>query len=195
MTKRAVFLHATGGNTENQWWPQVRAEFENSGYEILAPILPGNDRPDAERYRAFLAGLNWDYTENVLVGHSSGATTILNLLALNDFPRIRAAVLVGLFLNENLTSKSADFEQNGQFDGLFPKQGFDWEYLRSKSEKFYLVHGDDDPFCSYDDAMEAAEALDGEMITVTGGGHLSAQFGVNELPQLIDVLHRDHLLV
>lgn len=192
--KRAVFLHGTNGDPGDHWWPWLKKHFEDSGYEVWAPVLPGNDKPNEEVYRKFLMSNDWTFEDNVLVGHSSGATTVLNLLARNDFPPVKAAVLAGVFLNEDLTSKSADFVQTGQFMNLFPKAGFDWRAIKEKSEKFYFVHGDDDPYCSYTDALEACRTLDGQMITVKDGGHLSTNFNVTELPQLVDSLQRDMIL-
>lgn len=192
--KRAVFLHGTSGHPGDHWWPWLKDKFERSNYEVWAPELPDNDRPNTKTYWDFLTSQNWDFRENVLVGHSSGATTILNLLANPDFPKVKTAVLVGVFLNEDLTSKSADFEQTGQFASLFPKSGSDWSVIKQKAEKFYFVHGDDDPYCSYQDALEASKQLGGELITIDGGGHLSSSFGVTELPRLVAVLERDNIL-
>lgn len=192
--KRAVFLHGTNGDPSDHWWPWLKAQFESSGYEVWAPVLPDNDRPNEETYREFLMSKEWSFNDNVLVGHSSGATTVLNLLARSEFPKVKAAVLVGTFLNENLTSKSSDFEKSDQFIHLFPSNGFDWQTIKDKSEKFYFVHGDDDPYCLYADAVEACDILGGEMITVQNGGHLSASFGVVKLPQLITSLERDKIL-
>ena len=192
--KRAVFLHGTSGNPDDHWWPWLKARFEKSGYEVWAPVLPDNDRPNAETYRKFLMSSEWTFRNNILVGHSSGATSVLNLLARDDFPEIKAAVLVGTFLNENLTKNSTEFDDSDQFINLFPKDGFDWQAIKNKSEKFYFIHGDDDPYCSYADAAEACKIVEGEMITVKDGGHLSASFGVVELPQLTDLLERDRVL-
>ena len=194
MSKRALFLHGTNGSPSDHWWPWLHREFEKSGYEVWAPLLPDNNRPDEQTYWDFLTGSQWDFADNALVGHSSGATSVLSLLARPTFPKAKAAVLVGVFLNEDLTSKSPDFEQAGQFAGLFPSAGFDWEAIEQKAEKFYFVHGDNDPYCAYDDAVEAAQTLGGELITLPGAGHISESPVVTELPQLADVLRRDSLL-
>ena len=194
MSRRALFLHGTNGSPSDHWWPWLRQEFEKSGYEVWVPLLPDNDRPNEQTYWDFLASSQWDFADNVLVGHSSGATSVLNLLARPTFPKAKAAVLVAAFLNEDLTSKSPDFEQAGQFAGLFPPDGFDWEAIKQKAERFYFVHGDDDPYCAYNDAVEAARALNGELITMPGAGHISESPAVTELPQLADVLKRDSLL-
>lgn len=192
--RRALFLHGTSGSPADHWWPWLKSEFEMSGYEVWAPLLPDNHRPSAKKYWDFLHESDWDFADTVLVGHSSGATSVLNVLARPDFPKVRAAVLVGAFLNENLTNKSPDFEDKSQFAELFPEEGFNWPAIKTKAEKFYFVHGDNDPYCAYDDAVAAAKALGGTLITISNGGHLSASSGVTELPHVADALKRDGLL-
>lgn len=192
--KRAVFLHGTDGHPSDHWWPWLKTEFEKSGYQVWAPTLPDNHTPNDDVYYEFLTSQNWDFTDNVIVGHSSGATTVLNLLSRKDFPVINTAVLAGVFLSQSLTSKNEAFKEENQFVNLFPVNGFNWSYIKNKAEKFYFIHGDDDPYCSYDEALEACTKVNGKMITIPHGGHLSSRFGVTKLPGLIAKLNADSVL-
>lgn len=171
----------------------MRDQFEKSGYEVWSPKLPDADTPNRDVYWNFLTSQGWDFTGNVIVGHSSGATAALNLLASENFPPIKAAVLAGTFLNERFT-KETDWYRPGQFDNLFPTEKFDFSFLKTRAEKFYFVHGDDDPLCSFEDAKIACQELGGSLITVSGGGHLSSRFGVAKLPQLVAELKQDSVL-
>ena len=191
---RALFLHGTGGSPSDHWWPWLKRQFEQTDYEVWTPLLPDNERPNAETYWNFLHASGWDFTDAVLVGHSSGATSVLNLLSRPEFPRVSAAVLVGAFLNENLTKGSPDFEDARQFAALFPEEGFNWPVIKEKAQHFYFVHGDDDPYCAYGDAMAAAKELDAELLTIPNGGHLSSSSNVIELPQIVESLRRDNVL-
>jgi len=191
--RTAVFLHGTNGDTSHHWWPWLRKQFEINGYSVQAPHLPDNDRPNEETYWNFLTSKNWKFEDSVLVGHSSGATTVLNLLSREEFPQVDTAILIGVFLNQKLTRGSADFEDDGQFDHLFPPHGFDWNAIKAKARRIYVVHGDDDPYCSYNDAVSAANALGARLITIPKGGHLSTRFGVVELPALTEALKEDGL--
>ncbi|MGB2787557.1 MAG: alpha/beta hydrolase, partial [Candidatus Saccharimonadaceae bacterium] len=169
------------------------AVLAESGYEVYAPQLPNSHKPDRVTYEKFLRESGWNFEDNVLVGHSSGATTILNLLTSDWFPGAEAAVLVGTFLNEDLTNV-AEWVEPGQFAGLFPNEGFDISKLGSKCKSFYLVHGSDDPYCSYDDAKDFAMKLGGRFITVAGGHHLGVRSGIHELPSLYEALEEDGFL-
>lgn len=194
MTRKALFLHGTSGSSNDHWWPWLKEQFERSGYDVWTPLLPDSHRPSEKKYWEFLHGSGWDFSDNVLVGHSSGATSVLNLLARPEFPKVKAAVLVGAFLNENLTKDSLDFTDKDQFAELFLPEGFDWPTIRVKAERFYFVHGDNDPYCAYDDATAAAQMVNGTVLKIPGGGHLSASSGIVELPELLELLRHDDVL-
>jgi uncharacterized protein len=190
--KKAVLLHGTDGSPKDHWFPWIKRVLEEGGYEVFAPTLPENHIPNRDIYEAFLKKSGWDFTDNLLIGHSSGTTTILNLLMSDWFPKIKGAVLAGTFLNEKLTKKSNWYEP-GQFDNLFV-QDFDIDKIKSKCSDFIFVHGDNDPACDYADAKQFCQKLNGDFITIKNGAHLSSSSGITELPKLRDVLHKKHLL-
>ncbi len=192
--KRAVLLHGTDGSPDDLWFPWLRSQLESAGYEVFAPLLPNNHTPNEKTYSNFLKDSNWDFSNNVLIGHSSGATTALNLLSTEWFPKVKATVLVGAFLNERLLQLSSpDWYDTSQFKDLFLEE-YDADLLREKSNRFYFVHGSDDPYCDIHDAENLSKDLGGSFITIPNGGHLSASWGYTELPQIIDQLKADHIL-
>lgn len=190
--KKAVLLHGTDGKPTDQWFPWIREQLGQAGYSVFAPILPNSHAPNRETYEKFLKASGWDFTDSVLIGHSSGATTVLNLLSADWFPKVKAAVLVGAFLNEKWT-KSAGWRIEGQFANLFLDH-YDVDKLRKKAEYFYFVHGDNDPYCDIEDAKKLCDELGGAFITIENGHHLGDSSGIAELPQLIDVLRKAKLI-
>lgn len=190
--KKAVILHGTDGKPTDQWLPWLQEKLQEVGYEVWAPLLPNNHKPDRQTYDRFLRESGWDFTDNLMIGHSSGATTVLNLLSEEWMPRISAAVLAGTFLNEKLT-KSASWYEEGQFDDLFLDK-YDAQKMHQKAGAFYFVHGSDDPFCDIEDARALCNELNGQFITIENGGHLGSSSGITELPQLLQALQQDGLL-
>ncbi len=182
--KKAVILHGTDGAPEHNWFPWLKNLLEANGVETWVPLLPDNDSPNRFKYETFLRDSGWDFTDNLLIGHSSGATTVLNLMQSDWFPRVDTAVTVATFLNERLL-EAAKWYTTGQFDQLFP-ESFDIKLIKSKTSKFYLLHGNDDPFCDIKDAQRLCDQLNGSFIEVVGGLHL----GINrkELPEILPVL-------
>ncbi len=193
--QRAVILHGTDGHPSYGWQPWLHKQFEQYGYKVLHPELPENHRPNRAVYNAFLFGQDWDFSNNILVGHSSGTTAILNILSDERCPRVRAVVLVAAFLVKPTLEQATSFGFEGdQFDALFPAVGFDWAALRRKCERFYFVHSTDDPYCPVEFAEEAAEKLGGTMIYIDKGGHLGGSSGVTELPSVTTQLKDDGVL-
>ena len=193
MTKRAVILHGTDGSpTKLAWQAWLKSQLESRGYEVFFPQLPDCHRPDVIKYDGFLRESGWDFSDNLVIGHSSGATEVLHLLQQDWFPHVEAAVLVGTFLTERLVA-AASWYDPGQFSQLFVDT-FQPEVIKQKAARFYFVHGDDDPYCDYDEAQELCTELDGQMITLPGAGHIASSAGIAELPQLIKLLEVDGII-
>ena len=77
---KSVILHGTNSNHEQNWFPWLKSELKLRGYEVWSPDLPGAEKPNLDAYDAFLNSHGWDFQDNLLVGHSSGAVAILSLL-------------------------------------------------------------------------------------------------------------------
>lgn len=189
--KRATLLHSTDSKPNEYWFPWLQSYLEQKGYEVYAPLLPNNIVPNRHTYENFLKTSGWDFSDNLLIGHSSGATTVLNLLQSDWFPSVKASVLAGTFLNEKLT-KDADWVMKGQFDNLFP-DSYKPTAMLEKCSTFYFVHGSDDPYCDIADAKDLSDKLHGTFITIQNGHHLGKASGIVALPQLTDMLEKDHI--
>ena len=188
--KKAVILHGTDGNPEINWLPWLKKLLEENRVEVFVPHLPENHTPNRFTYEKFLKESNWDFTNNLFVGHSSGSTTILNLLQSEWFPNVNTVLMVGTFLNERLL-KDADWYTPGQFENLFP-ESFDIAKIKNKANKFYFLHGTDDPYCDINDAKEFCEKVDGTFIEIPNGKHLSSNR--TELPEIIEPLKERNFL-
>lgn len=183
-------MHGTSGSpTGIPWQGMLKQMLEKADYDVYFPQLPDCHTPNLARYDEFLRGSGWDFQNNVIVGHSSGSTALLHLLSQNWFPKIRAAILVGTFLNEKKLH-GVDWYRPGQFDNLFVET-FDPSRIAKKADAFYFVHGDDDPYCDYDEARELCESVDGMFITIPGGKHLSASGDQSWLSKLTTKLNQD----
>lgn len=190
--KKAVLLHGTDGSTQDQWFPWLNRELELAGYSVFSPELPESHTPSRIKYEDFLKSSGWDFKDNILIGHSSGATTILNLCMTDWLPKLKAVVMIGSFLNQDLVKKAQWYEK-GQFDDLF-RDNYNIKKIKKKSDNFIFVHGSDDPYCSIDDARNLCDKLNGEFITIKRGHHLGGDSGIFEIPQIIDELNRKNLL-
>jgi len=183
--KNALILHGTENDSSGNWFQWLKKQLESRGFEVWVPDLPNSEMPDAEKYNNLLLNHGFIFNEEtVLVGHSSGAVSILNLLA--ELPadvKIRAAFLVGAFkgpLNKETRSK------------LFPKP-FNFEQLKTHCNKFVFVHSDNDPYCPLSDAEFLANKLDGDLMVKKGQGHfnLDASPNYKQFPVLLELIKKE----
>lgn len=189
--KRAVIFHGTGGSPEENWFPWLKEELERDGWKVWVPALPGNDYPSTERYNEYLLAQDWDWQDNLLIGHSSGSVAILGLLP--NLPAdviIKDAYLVAAF-KDNLGWK--DDQGKLILGGLF-QQDYDWAAIRKRSNHFTLIHSTDDPHCPPEHASYLAVKLKGELILTHGEKHFSTESDPKHIqcPLLLDHIKQHH---
>lgn len=187
--KKAVLLHGTDGTPDGGWRPYVKAELEKRGYEVWVPALPNNHTPNMQVYNNFLLDGQWDFEENLVIGHSSGAVQVLNLLMDARCPSLAGAVMVGAWAHNEDTDMETD-----QFKDTFPPNGFDFSLIKSKTKKLLFLHGSNDPYCPLEQAKWLAEQLGSDIVVIQGGGHLGGENGFGPFPQLIAELEQRNML-
>lgn len=191
--KRAVILHAmTEETARGHWYPWLKHELEGRGYEVWLAEMPSPDLPNARETTDFLlANKDWDFRDNLIIGHSWGAVQILHLLQnLPAGTQVRAAVLVSAY--SEVLANEPDW---AQLKGLFI-ESFDFGRIKSTAQKFLFVHGDDDPWCDPAQAKYLAEQVGGEYVGIAGGKHFSTSLdpAYTEFPKLIELLDKRSLL-
>ena len=183
--KNTLILHGTNNNSQGNWFPWLKKELEKLDYLVWAPDLPESDTPNTKQYNKFLLKENdWQFNQDsLLVGHSSGAMTILGLLqALPKNTTVGTCILVGSFKDPLET----DF-----LKGLF-EVPFDFKLIRSKAKKFIFIHSNNDPYCPLDHAQFLAKQLGGELKIFKGQGHFNLEKGqeYNKFPQLLKIIKK-----
>ena len=183
--KRAVILHGTDGSPKENWFPWLKEELEKLGYDVFAPELPNNHTPNRDVYNDFLLASGWDFADNLVIGHSSGAVSILNMLSDNRFPKIGTAVLAGAWARMDDTDLDRE-----QFKNLFPQPNFDFDSIKSKAAKFVFVHSADDPYCPIDQAHYLCDQLGGEFHEFQGMQHFTAKLDprFTQFPEILDII-------
>lgn len=164
--KKALILHGTGGTSQDNWFPWLKAQLESNGYVVWCPDLPGAEKPNLQRYNEFIfANKDWEFDEDtIIVGHSSGAVAILGLLqALPEGTTVKACYLVGSFKNDLRWDALKD---------LFVEP-FDFEKIKNKSQTWYFIHSDNDPYCPLEHAQYLHKKIGGDLIILPGQKHFS----------------------
>jgi len=190
--KKAVILHGTDGSPEGVWIPWLKTQLQTRGYEVWAPELPGKHTPNRQIYNDFLFNADWDFTDNLVIGHSSGAVSVLNLLLDDRCPHIANAVLVSAWADTEAAGLQDKGFEAEQFTELFPPGGFNFDRIKSQTDHILFFHGDDDRYCPLDQAQWLAQQAGSEIVVIPGGGHLGSQFPT--FPQLTEALEARHRL-
>jgi uncharacterized protein len=182
--KNALILHGTNAKSTDNWFPWLKAELENIGYNVWVPDLPQADKPSIRRYNEFLLSKEFDFNEEtIIIGHSAGAVAILGLLhELPNTVSINKAILVGAFRND-LGWESL----NELFVPL------DFKKIKQKAKQITLIHSDNDPYIPLEQPEYLAKELDTDLIVLTGQKHFSIGDDpkFERLPYILEVLNDD----
>lgn len=177
--KNVLILHGTDNNSQKHWFPWLKKELEKRGYNVWVPDLPHADKPNIERYNAFIFP-RWEFTnETIIVGHSSGSVAILGIL--EHLPKnrvINKAILVAGFTDD------LDYDAVKE---MFVKP-FDWKKIKTKAKKFVLFHSDDDPYVPLWHGEKLKKYLQGELIIMKGQRHFSTTTapGYKKFPAVLE---------
>jgi predicted alpha/beta hydrolase family esterase len=187
---KVVILHGTDASHSDNWFPWLESELKKLGHEVWVPDLPGAERPNMKCYTEFLLGSDWDFSDNVIIGHSSGSVAILGLLtALPEHTKINTGVLVGTF-TERLSEDPSWEMLKELFD-----EPFDYEKVKARAKQFIVIHSDDDPYCPLDGAKVVADGLNASMKIFHGMGHFSKKLDTRfeKFPELLEILEQEVL--
>lgn len=176
-----IIIHGIYGNPEENWFPWLKKQLEGMGYEAIVPKFPTPlDQTLDSWLRVFSNYENKINEETVLIGHSLGASFILNYLEKTN-KKIKAAILVAGYhkLLEN---------QFKELNKTFVGKEFDWNKIKSSCGKFFVFASDNDEYIPLEVGQELAQNLNAELNVVHGGGHLNKKAGYDDFHLLLETI-------
>jgi len=175
--KNALILHGTNGDSTGNWFQWLKSELEKIGYKTETPNLPNSFKPDIDKYWNSVKDFNFN-EETLLIGHSSGATTVFGIL--NRIPvKIKTAISVSGFCKY----------ENYNCQDLI-KEPFDWEKIKNNAEKILLLWSPDDPYIAKDQTDFLSEKLGVEPIIIPDSGHFNLEKSprFKQFPELLEII-------
>lgn len=178
----SVFIfHGIEGHPGENWLPWMKKELEANGHRAIVPKFTDPDEPlldvwleDFKKYEESVDG------DSIFVGHSLGAAFALRALAHFRKP-VRTCFLV-----------APVWEVMGNpFDprmSTFEEPPHDWAVIRTLAKKFFVIHGENDPYITRAKSDALALHLQAPLTVIANGGHLNAAAGFLEFPQLRDMI-------
>jgi predicted alpha/beta hydrolase family esterase len=177
---KVVILHGTKGDPNENWFSWLADKLRQDGYEVFVPEFPTPENQSLENWRKVFDKEVPKLDENtILIGHSLGATFILDILNRAKTPIGKAIFASGF------TNKLGDDE----FDNLnktFVEQDFGWAKIRKNAREFVVFHGDNDPYVPQSEAENIAGKLGVKVNWVKNGGHLNEAAGYTKFVELYE---------
>lgn len=181
--RTAFIFHGTGADQDMHWFPWLKEELEKEGFNVVIPDFP---TPENQSRKNWLDVFE-EYDEllddeAVLIGHSTGAVFILNVLQRYD-QEVAGCFLVAGFKG---TLGSEKFDP---LNKSFAERDFNWKELRQKGREFFLYHSEDDPYVPIEKAEDLKADLNGQLKRYSDRKHINQESGFTEFQDLLtDIL-------
>jgi len=167
MAKRIIIIHCWEGYPNYCWYPKVKKDLEEKGFEVLVPEMPETNLPKLPAWLQKLKEVIGSPDEDLyLVGHSLGCITILKYLeSLEGDIKISGVVLVAGF-TDNLGFK--------EITGFF-EEPVNFEKIKERCKNFIAINSDNDPYVALKYGDEFKNKLNAELIIKRNMGHFSGE--------------------
>ncbi len=181
--KKAYIIHRWSGTPKSDWYPWLKTELENRGYEVLIPQMPNNDNPIIEERVSFLKDLVGVPNEDTLfIGHSIGAQTIMRYFeTLPVETKVANVIFVaGWFKLGNLED-----EETSEIAKPWIENPIDFEKIKKACSNISVLLSSNEPFNFVKENKEIFEQqLNAKVSVLENKGHFTEDDGVNELPEI-----------
>lgn len=191
MTKRVIVAHGWDGHPQEGWFPWLKDQLEEKGFEVIIPQLPDPESPRIYNWVPALAeAVGVADADTYFVGHSMGCQAIARYLEkLPEDLQVGGAVFVAGFFKR--LSGLEDDEEVQETDRHWLTTPVDLEKVKKHCKKSIALFSDDDPYVPLDNKDDFKDKLGSEIVVMSGMGHFSGgQNGVTRLPILLDLLKK-----
>ena len=180
---KVVVLHWTFGNPQENRFPWLQKTLEKNWHQVRVPTLPTPENQSPEtRCQTLQQQVPFTFDKDtILIGHSLGATHILNILDQERKEPIKKAILVSWFTKELW---------NKEFDTLnapFLKNR-NREQIKNNAKEFIILQGDNDPYVPINEAEYLQENLEGILEIIPQWGHINTSAGFNKFNEILKYL-------
>ncbi len=180
MPKRVFIIHGWEATPEANWFPWLKNELENRGFNVTVSAMPDSERPILEKWLKYLDKLVGEVdSDTYFVGHSLGVITILRFLeALPNGQRVGGAVFVSGF------SETIGINE---LSGFFVTP-LAYGKVKSSVDKIIAINSDNDQYVSLRNGEIIRDRLGAELIVVHQGGHLNLDNGYAQMPLALEAI-------
>ncbi len=177
--QKIFIVHGFNSSPNSSWIPWLMAELKQKGIYAVSLFMPHPEKPLVHEWvNEIKRVLSYNKKDELfLVGHSLGCAAILNFLQNNNDYTISGVLLV------SGRSKKTDNVLTQNF-----YEFFDFQKIKHASPYFKIIHGENDPMVSVENAYFLGEQLEVVPTIIKNGGHLITSEGVTKLPEALEAL-------
>lgn len=186
MKKRVFIIHRWLGNSQKDWYPWLKKELENRGFQAYIPELPDTNNPRIYNWISAISEIvkNPD-EETYFVGHSVGCQAIARYLeTLPQAVKIGGVVFVAGFFKRLIGLEPEDHTTADHWL-KFP---IDLKKVKQHLSKSVAIFSDNDPWVPLDNQDDFKEKLDSEIIVKHKMGHFMDDDGVTKLTTVLNAI-------
>lgn len=178
---KILILHGIGGQAGIHWQKWFHDQLVEGGNEVIMPDLPDSRKPDRKKWlkAAEESIKDVDLKNLVIVGHSLGVTTALDLI---ENMSVKALISVSGF------SDDYGAELNSYFLG---EKKMDLEKVKRNLDQAFIIFGDDDPYVPQKYLESLADELGVDPEIIPRGGHLNTDSGFTNFPRLLEIIQNE----
>lgn len=178
-----IFIfHCSNGNPNKHWYPWLEKKLKNKNTNIFIPEFPIGKNQFLNNWIKNLSSYKQYLNNSILIGHSLGAPFILNILNTCNI-KVKAVFLVSGFIGELSVDEPniKDFAENN----------FNWKKIINSSNKFYIIHSNNDPYVPLFKANELSKYLKTNVIMINNGGHFTESVGYKKFDLLLEYIKKE----
>lgn len=181
--KKIFIIHGFGSKPNGGWRPWLMAELDKKDIYACALSMPNPQSPVCDEWvEEITRNVEKNKDDEIyLVGHSLGVPAILRYLEISP----KTAKILGVVLVSGRCQPDG-----GKKMESFMKDGFDYQTIKSKTKKFSIIYGDNDPLVPVINATILSKELNGDLTIIKNGGHLNGSAGWTSLPQCLEALNQ-----
>lgn len=178
-----LILHGITGNSQENWFPWLKKELEQKGYQVICPDLPKTDHPARQEWLHVAKDLlqDIDHSSLTIVGHSLGVATALDYIEQSDKSINTLISAAGFYQDYGM-------ELNSYF---MAEKDIDIPSIKPKVKNIHILYGDNDPYVPQKTLQNLADAFGVQPQIFKNGGHLNARSGFTQFPQVLQLIDHD----
>lgn len=182
INKRIFIVHGWDGSPQSNWFPWLKKELENKGFDVFVPQLPDPGNPRIYNWVPKLAEIvEKPDSQTYFVGHSMGCQTIARYLeTLPENIKIGGAVFVAGFF-KGITGLE-DEPGNPETIKHWLKTPVNLKKTKAHLPKSIAIFSDNDPYVPLDNQDDFGSELESKIIIEHNMRHFNEGAGITQLP-------------